>query len=100
QMDFRVGGTFTTKMHLAVAGGDCVIMGKYLEIVEPEKISYDVNLGPATTRVTIEFIAQGNQTRMVLTQEGFPDKMIAGFVKQGTLESFEKLDQTLIALAA
>src|SRR5580658_6625222 len=74
-MDFRVGGSFTQKMDIEGAGKH-TITGVYDEIVEPAKIAYHVNLGPATTRVTVEFIELGRQTKVVLTQEGFPDPTI------------------------
>jgi uncharacterized protein YndB with AHSA1/START domain len=96
QSDFRVGGSFTTKMHIGgQANCDCSFTGTYEEIIEPQKIAYQVNLGPAVTRVIVEFFEEGAQTRMVLTQEGFPNEMIIKFVTQGTLESFDKLDQVL-----
>jgi len=98
-VDFRVGGSFTQKMDIQGAGKH-TITGVYDEIIEPEKIAYHVNLGPATTRVVIEFIAQGRQTKLVLTQEGFPDQTIVKIVSQGTLESLDKLDQLLFAQAA
>jgi uncharacterized protein YndB with AHSA1/START domain len=91
EMDFRVGGCFTQKMHMGAAG-DFTITGRYLEIVEPERIVYEAVLGPfATTRVTVEFLEQGGQTRLVLTHTGLPDENICGFVTQGTGESFDKL---------
>ena len=98
-VDFRVGGSFTQKMDIEGAGKH-TITGIYDEIIEPEKIAYHVNLGPAITRVVIDFIAQGRQTKVVLTQEGFPDQTIVKIVSQGTLESLEKLDQLLSAQAA
>jgi uncharacterized protein YndB with AHSA1/START domain len=98
-VDFRVGGSFTQKMDIEGAGKH-TITGVYDEIIEPEKIAYHVNLGPATTRVVVEFIAQGRQTKLVLTQEGFPDATIVKIVSQGTLESLEKLDELLLARAA
>lgn len=94
EMDFRVGGTFTQKMHITGAG-EHSITGKYDEIVEPEKIVYHVNLGPATTRVVVEFIEQGNQTKLVLTQKGFPDPKLCKIVSQGTMEGLDKLEQLL-----
>jgi hypothetical protein len=36
---------------------------------------------------------------MILTQEGLPGEII-GFVEQGTLESFDKLDAVLTAQTA
>jgi uncharacterized protein YndB with AHSA1/START domain len=98
QADFRVGGGFTTKMHIGGhANCDCVFTGTFDEIIEPQKISYQVDLGgpvPAKSRVTIEFFAEGPHTRMVLTQENLPGEIIP-FVQQGTLESFDKLDAVL-----
>jgi uncharacterized protein YndB with AHSA1/START domain len=99
EMDFRVGGSFTQKMHITGAG-EFSFTGTYDEIVEPARIVYHANLGPATTRVTVEFFEQGNQTRMVLTQDGFPDENLCKIVSQGTLESFDKLDQILAGQAA
>jgi uncharacterized protein YndB with AHSA1/START domain len=96
QADFRVGGAFTTKMHIGgQANCDCTFTGTYDELVEPSKIAYRVNLGPAVTRFVVEFSELAGKTRMVLIQEGFPDEMIVKFVTQGTLESFEKLDGVL-----
>jgi uncharacterized protein YndB with AHSA1/START domain len=98
-MDFRVGGSFTQKMDIEGAGKH-TITGVYDEIVEPAKIAYHVNLGPATTRVTVEFIELGRQTKVVLTQEGFPDPTIVKIVSGGTLESLDKLEGLLLAQAA
>jgi uncharacterized protein YndB with AHSA1/START domain len=99
EMDFRVGGSFTQKMHITGAG-EFSFTGTYDEIVVPERIVYHANLGPATTRVIVEFFEQGSQTKMVLTQEGFPDVNLCKIVSQGTLESFDKLDQILVGQEA
>jgi uncharacterized protein YndB with AHSA1/START domain len=100
ESDFREGGSFTTKMHIGGhANCDCVFSGVYQEIRKPSKIVYIVNLGPATTRVTVELLAEGAQTRMILTQEDLPAEIIR-FVEQGTLESFDKLDAALTAQGA
>jgi uncharacterized protein YndB with AHSA1/START domain len=96
EMDFRVGGSFRQKMHIAGVG-EYTITGKYDEISEPEKIVYHVDLGPATTRVTVEFIEQGKQTKVVLTQEGFPDPNLCKMVSQGTEEALDKVEQLLAA---
>ena len=93
-MDFRVGGSFSQTMQ--IHGNDFTITGVYEEIVEPARIVYRVNLGPAVTRVAIEFFEEaGGRTRMVLTQEGLPDEMLANIVSQGTMESFDKLERAL-----
>jgi uncharacterized protein YndB with AHSA1/START domain len=98
-VDFRVGGSFIQKLHIS-GKGEYTITGKYDEIIEPEKIVYRVNLGPATTRVTVEFREQGPQTKVVLTQEGFPDPTLAKIISEGTSESFEKLAELLASQAA
>jgi uncharacterized protein YndB with AHSA1/START domain len=101
-LDFRVGGSFTQTMNITGAG-EYTIAGKYDEIIEPEKIVYHVNLGPATTRVIVEFVdvmGQGKQTKVVLTQEGFPDPKLCKIVSEGTSDSFEKLADLLASQAA
>ena len=61
QMDFRVGGGFTQKMQIAGAG-EFTITGTYQEIVEPERIVYQANLGQLVTRVSVEFFEEGKDT--------------------------------------
>ncbi len=95
EMDFRVGGSFTQKMHIAGAG-EFSFTGKYDEIVEPERISYHADFGQAITRVVVEFFEQGNQTRVVLTHDGFPNESFCKTVSEGTTESLDKLAAMLV----
>jgi uncharacterized protein YndB with AHSA1/START domain len=99
EMDFRTGGSFTQTMQIA-GHGKYSITGRYIEIVEPERIVYDVDLGPAITRVTVQFFEHGNQTKVVLTQEGLPDEFLFRTVSQGTSESLDKLESLLTARTA
>ena len=92
---FRVGGSFTQKMYLAGAG-EFSFTGKYDEIVEPERISYHAEFGQAITRVVVEFFEQGNQTRVVLTHDGFPNESFCKTVSQGATESLDKLAAMLV----
>ena len=94
EMDFRVGGGFTQKMQIAGAG-DFTFTATYDEIVVPQKISYRADLGHAVTHVLVEFFDQGDRTKVVLTQDGFPDEVSCKIVSQGTLESLDKLDAFL-----
>ena len=94
QMDFRVGGGFTQKMQIR-GKGEFTITAKYDEIVVPERIAYHVDLGFGVTRVVLEFFEQGDKTKVVLTQEGFPDDFLSQTVSHGTTESFDKLDSIL-----
>lgn len=91
EMDFRVGGSFTQKMQIAGCG-EFSFTGKYDQIVEPEKIAYHADLGFAVTRVVVEFFESDGQTKVVLTQDGFPNEFFCNTVSQGTSESFDKLD--------
>jgi uncharacterized protein YndB with AHSA1/START domain len=91
QMDFRAGGTFTYVMQITGAG-EFSYKGQYDEIVEPEKIAYHADFGGTITRVVVEFLDLGTQTKMVLTQIGFPAQEICKMVSQGTTESFDKLE--------
>ena len=94
EMDFRVGGSFTQKMQIANRC-EFVISGRYEEIRVPEKIGYRLDLGHAITQVTIEFFEEGDQTRVVLTQHGFPDENSCSIVSHGSEESLEKLGTIL-----
>jgi len=92
QMDFRVGGSFIQTMDIAGCG-EFTVTGVFDEIVVPERIVYRVRIGGAMTRVEIQFFDLGERTRVVLTQEGFPDDVTVTHVTQGTTESFEKLER-------
>ena len=94
QADVRPGGSFTQKIQIAGAG-EYTFMGRYEEIVEEERIVYTANMGPATIRVKIEFFDEGKGTKVVVTQEGFPDPKLGQIVSQGMTESFQKLDELL-----
>jgi uncharacterized protein YndB with AHSA1/START domain len=98
EMDFRVGGGFTQKMHIEGAG-DFTITGHYDEIVEPERISYSANLGGPVTHVLVEFFEEGQQTKVVLTHDQLPEQFCK-FISQGTDESFDKLEQRLVSLTS
>ena len=97
-MDFRVGGGFTQKMRIGEKG-TFTISATYDEIVVPEKIVYHVDLGVAVTRVQVEFFDEAGKTRVVLTQDGFPDEMSVKMVTSGTTESLEKLEAIFAAEA-
>jgi uncharacterized protein YndB with AHSA1/START domain len=101
EMDFRVGGSFTQQMTIAVHGQTCdfSMTGTYEEIAVPEKIVYRADFGLVATRVTAEFFEQGEATKVVVTHEGLPDASFGANVSQGTSESFEKLDALLASQA-
>ena len=96
-MDFRVGGSFTQRMQIAVNGNTCEFSftGTYEEIAVPEKLSYRADLGQSKTHVTVEFFDHGDGTKIVLTQDGLSEPCACTSVSQGTQESFDKLASIL-----
>jgi uncharacterized protein YndB with AHSA1/START domain len=98
-MDFRVGGSFRQTMQIAGAGKPFTINGTYEEIVVPERIRYRVDMGVAVTHVLIEFFQEGKRTKVVLTQDGFPNEELCNIVSHGTDESLDKLDAIVSANA-
>ena len=99
QIDFRKGGSFTHKMYVTGCG-EMSYTGIYDEIIEPEKIAWHVDFGGITGRVTVEFIAQGKQTKLTLTQEGFPGRDLCKIVSEGLTTAFDKLEQMLVGQVA
>jgi uncharacterized protein YndB with AHSA1/START domain len=76
ELDLRVGGRWRAVM-VEPNGTRHVASGSYREIVPPSRLvythswSHDGGGSTPETVVTVEFIAEGAQTRLVLTQEGF-----------------------------
>jgi uncharacterized protein YndB with AHSA1/START domain len=80
--------------------GEFSFSGTYEEIVEPERIVYSANIGPAVTRVRVEFFEEGKGTKLVVTHDGLPDEFFCKTIGQGTAESFDKLDALVASQAA
>jgi len=59
-------------------------------------IKLSAGLG-ATMATTAPLSSAFAQTKMVLTQKGLPDEKLCQIVSQGTVESFDKLEQLLVA---
>ena len=94
EMDFRVGGSFTQRMHVA-GKGEFTLTGTYDDIRVPERISYRADLGHAVTHVVVEFFEEGNRTRIVVTEDGFRDEVSCKIVSHGIEESLDKLNTIL-----
>ena len=50
------------------------------------------HFGPFTTRVTVQFFDLGDQTEVLLVQDGFPNEESLKTISKGTHESFAALD--------
>ena len=70
-MDFRVGGAFTHVMSLE-SGQDFPYAGTFSEIDPPKKIVWTTDFGGKSSKVTIQFLRHGEQTRLVMLMEGLP----------------------------
>lgn len=98
-MDFRTGGGFTHTMTIEGVG-EHPMVGVFDEIVEPKRIAYHVDFGEQTARVTVDFFEEGDQTKLVLVQQGFPqipDMDIREIVSAGFTAAFDKLANLLEA---
>ena len=99
EMDFRVGGFFTCVMQIQGVG-EFTYKAQYDEIVEPSRIAFHADFGPVTSRVVLDFIDLGGQTKMLLTQVGFPSQEVCNTVSRGTNEGLDKLEALLTAQLA
>ena len=100
-MDFRTGGTFTHVMHIEGVG-EHPYSGTFDEIVEPEKIAYHVQLEDVVARITVQFFSEGEKTRLVLVQEGFPQMPgmdMREIISGGFTAALDKLERLLTAEA-
>jgi uncharacterized protein YndB with AHSA1/START domain len=79
EVDLRVGGRYRLSMRDPGDGAVHSVVGEYREVRRPERLVYTWSWegdpaemeGSAGTLVTVEFHAEGEQTRVVVTHEGF-----------------------------
>ena len=75
ELDVRVGGRY--RVEFGPAGQPPYVEhGEYLEVSPPSRLvmseTLEVDGGWADTRVTVELVAEGGKTKLVLTHTGFP----------------------------
>lgn len=98
--DLRVGGAIRAEMHLE-DGALHVVVGSYLEINEPESLSFTWNwengeLGSETV-VTVVLEESGEQTKMTLTHRVFDTTELRDLHGEGWTESLGRLEACLQA---
>jgi uncharacterized protein YndB with AHSA1/START domain len=74
ELDVRVGGAFRVDMH--VDGADTIHTGIYREIIPPEKLVFtwvSRHTHYRESLVTLEFLAHGEATELILLQTLLPD---------------------------
>ncbi|ATU92328.1 SRPBCC family protein [Phyllobacterium zundukense] len=97
EMDFRPGGAYRTSIR-SPAGEDAWMVGRYREIVEPERITFTFAWEDADgkrgleTLVTVTFTAQGDQTRLVFHQAPFDSLAERDSHRGGWTECLERLE--------
>jgi uncharacterized protein YndB with AHSA1/START domain len=79
EVDLRVGGGYRLSMQDPDGGDVHSVVGEYREVERPARLVYTWSWegdpaemeGSARTLVTVEFHAEGERTRVVLTHDGF-----------------------------
>jgi uncharacterized protein YndB with AHSA1/START domain len=103
--DLRVGGRFFVEMIEPESGERFVAVGRYLELDPPARIVMTHGwlhegeepeaVDARATRVTVELFDEGQRTRMVFVQRGFPNVASRDGHEEGWSSSFRKLDALL-----
>lgn len=103
ELDVRVGGTYRLVFSHPSAPQPMTFFGRYLEVIPSSRIVWtndEGGEGGAVTTVTFE--EQGGKTLLVM-RDLYPskealDEAIASGSTDGTGETFEQLDEVLVAL--
>lgn len=94
EVDLRVGGRYRITM-LAPDGKEFIVAGVYRLIDAPKKLIYtwfwETDPQPTETLVTVEFIARGRVTELVLTHERFTSQEQVNGHTEGWNGCLEKL---------
>lgn len=96
-LDLRVGGAYRVEMHKK-DGTVSIVVGTYHEIDPPEKLSFTWRWekpGAYDTLVTIDFVADGNSTEVILTHQLFIDETDRNRHAQGWNGCFDLLSRYL-----
>ena len=92
EVDLRVGGMF--RIDMQSEHGTSSHTGVYQEIIPPEKLVFtwsSINTQNKETLVTVKLFDQGQQTELVLTHEGLPDKKVQEMHAMGWESILDKL---------
>jgi uncharacterized protein YndB with AHSA1/START domain len=98
EVDLRIGGRFRIGLQPSNSDQLSIATGVYRQIRPPEKLvfTWSWEYEPAVeTLVTLEFIAVGDQTELVLTHENFSTPEIRNKHTQGWTACLENLKQSL-----
>ena len=99
EIDLREGGNYHFEMHTP-EGKILHLTGSYIEVRRPERLAMTwsweglVRDDGSIALVTVEFVARGNQTEIVLTHERLPATSIEGHTA-GWTGGFKRLAEYL-----
>ncbi len=99
EMDFREGGKFRVEMQTD-EGESFYLNGAFLEINPPERLVFTFRWERGEwnypeTRVSVDFLDKGDETAILLTHEGFPDKNMRDEHQEGWGECLDNLHTNL-----
>jgi uncharacterized protein YndB with AHSA1/START domain len=105
--DVRVGGHYRLSMRDA-DGGVRSVAGEYIEVDPPRRLRYtwaweshgDSEEVGARTLITVEFVAEGAGTRVVLEQRGFTTELDRDDHDRGWHGCLDSLERRVIAPVA
>ena len=100
--DFRVGGDYRIVGENCEGGGEVAVYGTYEEIVQNKKVVYtwnneSIEFPAQDTVVSVEFVARGDSTEILLEHTKFASENAKLGHNQGWTQSLEKFASYLAA---
>jgi uncharacterized protein YndB with AHSA1/START domain len=100
ELDVRVGGRYRLEV-TTPEGSHMLLSGRYLEVKPPDKLvltwEWEGDPDFGATVLTLDFLARGNSTELVLTHERFPNKERRDRHAVGWNGCFDQLEELLQA---
>ena len=105
EVDLRAGGRYRLTMRDPEAGAEHTVGGEYVEVRRPDRLTYTwawepepggPDMGPPS-RVTVDFVADGDGTRVVLTHRGLATVESRARHEHGWNACFDNLAQRVFA---
>jgi uncharacterized protein YndB with AHSA1/START domain len=105
EVDLRAGGRYRLTMRDPSAGAEHTVGGEYVEVRRPDRLTYTwawepepggPDMGPES-RVTVDFVADGQGTRVELTHSGLPSDESRAQHEHGWNACFDNLAARVFA---
>ncbi len=99
-VDLRVGGGYRLTMHDPGNDTEFTVMGEFTAIDPPDRIAYTWSwegAPPVDTLVTVEFRAEGDGTRVVVTHTGLPGAESRAQHEHGWLAVLDNLERRVLS---